>query len=223
MWPHWLRTAIEDAVRATELKSRIRNLGPAPTRSPECAELLDQELRASMGAISAAAFAIDAFYAAVQARSPQLGLESTWRKNRTARHKQITETLRRHLGLRAKLVAEMRDALEQLFSYRDWAVHPGSVYAEPVYREDLGVAVDWHYAAFRSDNAATAVRATIVLVWRLVGALEQGSPELAERSPGARRAMNDVLRHVPDYLLQAGVEYFEDPESAGGQSQPGPP
>lgn len=205
MWPFWLEEAIEAAVIAHDFGSRIPAVVDQLEEALEAGkatesinddlnQLVFRELRASMRAITASAFAIDAFYASVKARSPKHPHQDKWNEKGTARSKQVADTLRYHLRIgKATSVKEIKSRVSQIFEYRDWAVHPGARFRKPEYRPDLNVALDWHFSAFRRENAVTATAWTVSLLDSLVALLDRGGEELANYKQGARHAMDRIL------------------------------
>jgi hypothetical protein len=70
LWPHWLHEALDATVAARAVHADLVAEATTNGSGEPLARLLDLELRTCMRAISSAAFAVDAFYASVQARSP---------------------------------------------------------------------------------------------------------------------------------------------------------
>jgi hypothetical protein len=206
MWPQWLMEAVEAAQVARGAAAEIATLASAPDRNEEALDLaLHAELRASMRTITASAFAIDAFYASVKARSPAHPHSLKWQANRTPRHTQVYEMLRYNLKLRNPGAKEIRDRIKLVFTYRNWAVHPGSAFRDPIYREDIDAGVDWHFSAFRSHNALSGVAMTVSMMEALVECLHRGSAEVA----GMHRAARDVLDGVLHAYEAGGLPVFE--------------
>lgn len=87
---------------------------------------LDRELRWGMQAIGAAAFTLDAFYAAVVEHAP------TTRVRASSRPKSNTATLLSAFVLTNDQARTARPMLRQVFRFRDWAVHPPAKFVEPV-------------------------------------------------------------------------------------------
>lgn len=194
MWPHWLFEAVGAAQSARDSAAEVARLAALVDRDEESLDLaLGSELRGSMRAITASAFAVDAFYASVKSRSPAHPSQDAWRANRTPRYAQVFETLRYHLKLKPPGANEIRDSVKELFRFRDWAVHPGSRFREPVFRPDIDSGVDWHFAVFRGDNGVAAVAKTASMMNALVATLPRGTEELRQSYPAARRAMTAVL------------------------------
>ncbi len=204
IWPHWLDEAIEAAVTADDAAESIPKLVARSdaAEDPEAARLIDEEisaamfkeLRASMRAITACAFALDSFYAAVKARSPQHPQQDSWDRKKPSRHSQVTETLRHHLKINNNRQAkDLKQRVSTVYKFRDWAVHPDSKYKEPVARDDIRASVDWHFLAFRANNATSAVGMTIALFDGLAAWIQNGSQELVTTASFMRERMNIIL------------------------------
>jgi hypothetical protein len=139
---------------------------------------LEWEFEASMQAIVACGMAIDAFYAVVQTivHSPESLLDE-WRDERTPRYVQISEVLRRAFSLEPKNVSSLRQALGEIFRFRDLAIDPSGKMDAQVLHPELGVGVEWRFAYFRYENALLIVKATLQLIAAL---LASGKPKDAD-------------------------------------------
>lgn len=193
MWPHWLAEALSAAIAAAEIAAGItpelRESDPQ-----EMCRLLELELRASMRALTSAAFAIDAFYSSVKSRSPEHPQQAMWNEKDTPRRKQVAETLRHHLRVTKNAQAkEMSHRIAEIYRFRDRAVHPGSNYREPIYRADVDAGVEWHFVVFSAANAVAGVGKIAVLIDFLVAKLDCGSEEVVKSKVAARKAMNQIL------------------------------
>lgn len=193
LWPYWLMEAVEAAVLAQDHGAAVASICAEDSEDPRITDLLILELRVSMRAVTAAAFAVDSFYAAVKVRSPEHPDHRRWRERRTSRESQVFETLRYHLKLNDPGASEIRSRIHQLFEFRGWAVHAASEYRAPVHRSDIDAGVDWHFMAFRAENAVAAVGMAVQMLDVLVAILDRGSEELRRMQPGARRSMNQVI------------------------------
>ncbi len=194
VWPHWLLEAVEAVPAALSAAGEVTRIGADPDRDEAALDLaLSAELRATMRAITASAFAVDSFYSAVRSRSPGHPHAEAWREHRTPRHAQVYETIRYSLKLRNPGAGEIRERIRELFRFRDWAVHPGSQFRDPILRADIDSGVDWHFMVFRADNAVGAVAKTVSMMDVLVARMLRGSEELRQSHPGARKAMAQIL------------------------------
>jgi hypothetical protein len=229
MWPFWLEEAIEAAAIASDVGRQIPALVEQLEEALELDDkaragavedaltaILSRELRASMRAMTSCAFAIDAFYAMVKARSPDHPQQMEWTKNRTARKTQVSETFRHQLRIgNAQSRDSIRTRVSEIFQYRDWAVHPGLKYRDAEYRQDLNASMDWHFKAFRRENAVTATLWTVTLIDSLVALLDRGSPELVASKPYARRRMDEILAIYDAQEDFPPIERAEPPTGTG--------
>jgi hypothetical protein len=113
--------------------------------------------------------------------------------------------------------------VQEIFKFRDWAVHPGNRFRNPGYRDDVDVGVDWHFVAFRASNSVAAVGKIVELIDFFVAVLDRGSKELVEWKPHARRAMDQILDayEASDKLRPIGrVEPEATNAEADGAQQP---
>jgi hypothetical protein len=195
MWSQWLQEAIEAAVASSEAHDQVVHEVASPTSDERLGDLLDLELRTSMRAITSAAFAVDAFYASVRARSPEHPDRRRWLASgrRTPRHVQVFATRHHALKIRRPGAGQMKGVIKELFTYRAWAVHADSAFKQPVLREDLDRGVDWHYAAFRSENALNSVHTTAQMLDVLVQLFKRGSDELCDWASVARARLDEIL------------------------------
>jgi len=138
---------------------------------------LMRECRAGMVAISAAAFALDNFYSIVQRFCPGFTeLRKEFERAGTARHAQISETLRRTFQVRSEEERRLRATIQEIFKFRDWAVHPPAEFRDPIRHDFFDVGVEWRFVAFRAANAVAATRNSTSLIDQCVN-----SPRKATR------------------------------------------
>jgi hypothetical protein len=178
VWPHWLRVAAQQTdvaiAAAAEVAAVARSAEPEPRGSA-----MATEMGASMVAIAAQAFAVDAVYDSIKQR---LRHAPTPGKGHTVRYRWITETIRHGFRLRDDAATEVRDRLKQLFDFRDWAVHPPNDFRDPIYRADLDAAVEWRYAAFTAVNARNSLGWTLSLFDQLPKVAKDTEPEVRDWS-----------------------------------------
>jgi hypothetical protein len=166
-WDDWLSIAAEMTRAAEDAHDRLLDGLTEPEAAVHVAPLRD-EYRAAIQAISATAIAVDAFYASVKNRAPiDREVEQAWRRNGTARYACIAETLQRAFEIKPRGLAQLRDFLEQLFRFRDWAVHPPADFRAPVAHPDIGSGVDWRFVAFSAANARQLLDATDKILGQL--------------------------------------------------------
>jgi hypothetical protein len=175
LWPTWLEVGCRSAEDA-----RSGNAGLSPDADSETkAVAVTKELHAGLVALTSFAFALDGFYDTIRAEMGHHPDEAKWRTNRTARHAQVAETLRYLLKLGPQFTALLRKAIEELYRFRDRAVHPSSKYVEPNYRPDLGSSVHPHLITFSGPHAVHARALTLSMFDRLLERAEEiAGPEV---------------------------------------------
>ena len=163
-WRYWLNIAtghVDNAVRAHAelLAAHAANDDPAKGHA------LEAEFTSSMQGISTSAFSLEAFYASVVERIPtDEELAKRWAKNRTARTTRICETLIRAFKITHPGRKLLRENLEQVFKFRDYAVHPPARFREPIMHPDLGVGVEWRFISFNASGAIISSRVALSVI-----------------------------------------------------------
>jgi hypothetical protein len=191
--PFWLDIAVGHVRTAADAHRRVI-AASLDEDNQVVSDAMELECKASMQGIVAAACALDAFYAAVKERVPIPELLSAqWRKNKTARYSQIGEVLRRSFKVGPKSTAELRSALNEVFSYRDQAVHPPAVARQPAYHPELNVSTEWRFVAFRSYNVLAATAAAISIVSQLAAMPKAKYPALSAYCDSASKGVQPIL------------------------------
>lgn len=155
MWEHWLAAATD----ACEQAEGARAEGVAAGPDLGFYRAIEREFRASMQALSSAAFAIDGFYASTVEHAPEARVQSD---NRAAC---ILETLKRAYDIRGDQQAAVGKPLSEIFTYRDRAVHPPASFAQPAPHPVYGVSMEPRFVMFRVENAQTSRRFAHQLIW----------------------------------------------------------
>lgn len=201
---HWLEIALRhlgDAERAhVELLDSWR-AGDGKRKG----RALEDQFTSSLQSVVAAAVAIDSFYAMVRRYVviPEDTLKA-WRKNRTSRPRQITEVLRLSFRIGPRTTGEIGGRLKELFKWRDWSVHPAAGFERPVMYEELGVATEWRFVAFRAENAKTAANLALSLIAQLLTRPQPALPELVEHCEGTLQFVTPL---VDDWERKYGELY----------------
>jgi hypothetical protein len=194
MTPLWLEAALCHLISAESHATIVASHVPAEQRT----SALEREFLSAMQSIVAAATAIDALYSCAKPcvkLPPQL--VETWKKNRTARPAQVVETLRIAFKLRPKTVGAMKPTIEDLYKFRDWAVHPNGDYKAPEPHPTLGTAVEWRYVAFSARNAKPLTRCA--LAWATL---------VARKAPaGASKLLVDLCDGLSRNLGAVGADW----------------
>ena len=94
---------------------------------------------------------------------------------RTPRHARISETFRRLFVTSNPEARRLHAIVQQLFKFRDWAVHPPADFRRPVPHDALGEGVEWRFVAFGAPNALVAVQNAAVVIRHCVDHPRQGA------------------------------------------------
>ena len=159
----------------------------------ELGRAMEAECAAGMIAIAGAAFALDAFYAALKERSPRAAsIAMSTGNRRPTRYKIIAEAIRREFRIGPKGFANMVGILRQVFRFRDYAVHPRMDFAAPVLKEEVNKATEWRFVSFSAGSARNAVRGTLALLVQVLERPRDPSPALASYLDGLRKELGDL-------------------------------
>lgn len=171
LWPTWLETGCAQTELARQAAQQL--LGQSVLADEEKARLLAQELQGGLVALAAFAFAVDGFYDTVKLELGRHPQEAAWKKNRTARAAQVTETLRYRFQLGPGFTAQLRQYVDELFRFRARAVHPDGQWVVPNYRPELDSAVHPHLVTFSAPHAVQARALTLQVLTQLIARAKQ--------------------------------------------------
>ena len=87
----------------------------------------------------------------------------------------------------------MRDALKQIFSFRDKAVHPNSTLSEAIWHPILEVGMEWRFVVFRFENARAAVTFALNILAQITRRPKPENKALVTYSAGAVKRLDPVL------------------------------
>src|SRR5262249_4108690 len=146
-------------------------------------EAIHDELRAAMVAISAAAIALDAFYAAVLVHAPSTRVAAG------SRDASVFETLKRAFVLSAANQNVLREPLRVIYRLRDMAVHPPANWTAPALHEAFNLGMEPKYVNFRAENAVNGQLLARRVIWICLRMPKPEHPELAEWCEGLRESV----------------------------------
>jgi len=148
IFDHWLRIA-EQASDQSEAARKFA-LEMASDAGERFAEALQREFEASLIAITASAFAIDAFFASVVEHAPEARVPAKTRDGT------IFETFKRAFLLSHAQLTALRRPLRVRFRLRHQAVHPPATWAEPVLHPAFNLGMELRFVHYRAENAVNA-------------------------------------------------------------------
>ena len=196
--PTWCELAmrhVEAAKAAAEARKIAWQTADAtPAANDAKAMTLEKEFEASMQAAMAAAIAVDALYAVLQGHIEVPDeLLKKWREQRTPRHSQVGEVIRRAFNLKHNGVRLLLENLKKIYRLRDLAVHPSGKFQEALFHPELGVGVEWRFVYFRAETSEGAVNAATAIVWDLAFQGKPVSDQTAKYLTGLRARLNELF------------------------------
>lgn len=210
----WAKIALarrQDALEHQKKRREISSSG-VPVDS-ELAEAMENEFQESMQAVVAAAICLDALYDHLW---PHAGIsEETrkcWMEKRTARAKQIKETMRSALKLNNKETGDLAQHVEALFKLRDLAVHPSNDPNVCIMHAELKQATEWRFATFRGDVADIMVCKTLLSLWDAAHRSKHAGGELDKFQTGFKARLIALLpKGVPEPDAKSVEISYPDP------------
>ena len=208
--PTWLELAVRHLSDAKVARdARIAAWRDPDERSRTGA--LQWEFESSLQAMMASANAVDAFYAAVQNKVPlPQSLIDEWRDSRAPRHVRISDVLGMAFSLEQKYANGVRQAMAEIFRFRDLAIDPSGKMDAQILHPELGVGVEWRFAYFRYENALLIVKASVRLITELVASDYHKAADL--------RPYADALRSSLE-PLQSAYALKTDAPASGAPAQ----
>ena len=185
--PLWLRIANDELVRAKAASVEIASLF-STTDDETKRQLLLAELGPSMQVAMACGVALDALFNLLQ---PYAKLSYTEKK--TKRPAQIAETIKRVYKVTNVQMAELKQKIEDILSYRGKVAHPSFKLQRACDREDISVGVDWKFSLYRYSNA----RQCFLTTMKPVG-------HFCERKSGVRD-VDDEMGRIADALVHLNL------------------
>lgn len=158
VWPHWLSIAHQ----SRDDTAAARSGNPAANEQPAFGTAIELEMRHAMVCICAVAFTLEAFTNSVIHHQPHVWQRPTTSApaRKTSADGRIHQVWSRAFKLNNEQAKGVRTALQQIFRFRDQAVHPAVAFVEPGPHGVYPVSVHPRFAMFRLENADTAVRFT---------------------------------------------------------------
>lgn len=188
MWPYWVDIAMDQVLLAHSAREQLLAAITDGDGNAKGKALIE-ECKASMVAISACAFAIEAFYDSVTERTTiQPSLAEAWKTSKPARHARIHQTFARAFLLTNERSKEIRHSLQQIFNFRNQSVHPSAAFTAPTLHPILNVGVERRFCLFRLENAHSVTKHSIAQIRHLVERPRSAKAEMMEWCEGMNRS-----------------------------------
>jgi hypothetical protein len=121
-----------------------------------------------MQVVASSATAIDAFYAVIKKKLTQDAEPYDPEKRGAPRFAQVSETVRQAFQLKRNEFEILRATIEEIFKFRNLAVHPTGEFTDPILHPELQVGVERRFVVFRYENALGIIRTTVGFICELV-------------------------------------------------------
>ncbi len=190
VYPHWLSIALRAATEAVEIARQLDTEFDG-TGKPRAVELLEAEVASSMTAIVAAAAAIDGFYGSAIGRIDRTSSGVGERKR--SRDKRILSFFEQKFALKKDTVASLAKPLNDIFSFRHWALHSHGKPEEPAFHPRLELGMANSMVKFRSENALASTEIALKLISYLICLPKPKYTSLVEHCNIARRWVHPIL------------------------------
>jgi hypothetical protein len=217
-WHHWLEMALDNVCVAMASAAEADAAIDRGADGDDAADAVVREMRASMAAISFAAFALEAFYAAVVERSPAPPeLVERWQAKSASRHRRLFESLSVSFIYPNDHAREYRQILRSVFGLRDQLVHPNASFHPAAWHPRFGRGADVRIVRFRAYNAFAATIVVHSLIRRSLERPRPGVPQALREWLPAAQTNSDAIRdrwfalNLPQTLDSFGERRIEPP------------
>ena len=192
--PIWLNLSVQHLEKARQWRNKRKSVWLSANEDLK-ADTLEREFEHSMQAIISMAIAYDSFYGTIKNKInlPQTMIDA-WKKNRTARYIRISETLKQAFIIRKKGNAILRQAIKEIFRFRDMAIHPTGDLEYPVMHPELGVAVEWRFQTFSYMNANMIVQEGLRRLMKLAQFKKVINKQIETYCPTFLELINPILK-----------------------------
>lgn len=191
IWPLWLRVAIDHEAAAKVAREQLAT-ADGPDDDQRRASLVEEETRAGMVTVSAAAFTVEAMALSAATHAglpPGIG-------RRASAARRVAETLKQCFAIPPSRFAAWRDSLVMIFSARNEAVHPDAGLRDPMPHPGIRAGVPRPAHVYRLENATATVD---VVLWTALTACVKPRPRLGkafrERVAGWTQSADDLRAH----------------------------
>lgn len=216
----WARIALslrEPALRSMEERRQVWRDQPS---EGDKAKSLEKEFAITMQAVVAAVTCIDALYDQVAPHAPiSDATRKSWKKNRTARHTQIAETLRAAFRINAKDMKNVRHLLRAMYTLRHASVHPSSTPQPPHQHPELDIATDWRLTTFRGDVADFFVCSAVGMLFDISRGTKFHCEELTKFIDELRKKMDKLLPNGRLAPLSSNITFNLPPTGRQGRAE----
>lgn len=194
MYPQWLRVAVEHAESAILAAAEVdRQWATAEEDARARSDAIEAEQRAAMQSMVAAAVAFDGLFGMIEDVAPlPATVKEAWRTNGTKRSARVAAGLRHAFRIPNAEFKKVRQFLDQLFRFRDIAVHPASRAEPAIEHPRINTGVEPRFVIFRAENAVQAAGQALDLIRQLLDVPRKKHAKLTEHCEFAKEWVSPV-------------------------------
>lgn len=156
LWPLWLRVALDHEAVAAAARRELSE-ADGDEKDGKRAQLVEDETRAGMVAITAVAFALEAMALSAATRAQ---LHDGIGKSASAARR-TAEVLKQCFVIPPARFADWRESIVKIFEARNAAVHPDAGLRDPMPHPALRAAVPRPAHIYRLENTSAAITAAL--------------------------------------------------------------
>ena len=193
MCASWFRIALD---RQTESDTAYRAVVQASRDKDDqgLGKGLKTDFYASLQAIMASAVALDAFYANLKILcNIDNATQQSWKNNRTARYRQVSEVLRLAYKLTPVGAGQVTSRVRDIFRFRDQAVHPDSTVRAPTYYPAINKGIDDRINTFRNRNSLASLWHCFTLINDFSGRAKTASDEIRTYGKSLSKSLSPLV------------------------------
>lgn len=191
IWPLWLRVAIDHEAAARRFRADLLT-ADGPENDERRGLLVEEETRAGMVAVTAAAFTIEAL--ALSAAS-KTGLSTAGIGTNSGTAARVAEVLKQCFAIRQSQFTTWRAGLKQIFRARNEAVHSDAGFHDALPHPALRAGVSRPMHVYRLENATAAVNGALATVLDLSAVPRQRHGKILSDAASAWKTIAEELRN----------------------------
>jgi hypothetical protein len=199
-WPDWVEIAVSHCRDAKEARTSV--LAAIEAKDDQAENVaLSAEFHASLQAITACAFALDAFYARIQQFAPVTADERARRTaKRWPRSKWVYDAVHRTTQpMSSESAKAVKAGLKGVYRLRDRAVHPAFELTPFIVHSGARIAVPEVMATFALENANAALAISVEAILRVADMPRTGDDELAQVAHEASATAHQIVDGVVNF------------------------
>jgi hypothetical protein len=199
IWKNWLVIAF---ARLRDTSAARKRLVEAAANNDDAAEsvVLDEEFQGSLQTISAAVFALDAFYGVIDTMITLKGSEREARRQKgTGRAKWVADAIGRASRMPNEARKTVAKNIRVAYGLRDGAVHPHFRIEEYGIHPGLNQAVPKYYIAYTLETSQAILAAAVEAIMWVADHPQPRNATVTAYAPTASRLLHEIVDEFLTY------------------------